>query len=365
MSQFFPLITAQFVTAPSPQVFSGKGVVEQSLGNGQFVIAAHSGKVTVEITSGSLAQGDVVVFKVQGKELLIEKIPAAIVSKPSYEDAFEPLTNPTFAEAKATMSFPIAGNRSARMEGFYYFDSIEAALAWMLSSNANVQENDRQRLAALFRDCPVVVQINGSGPDGRRCSVMSLEKASAEALQFVKTTLKNPLWGALSPEALMGLLARRGSLPVARLIEIDSMVSSAIQAPLASGGENAPRQAAAWEFVVPGNNAASLAVTQWLAVACDQKTPLSALSAVPPLYTSTLIPEMFEKVVALQQPPGGTVFSDIDVGDFTVNETIAATTTGGEPALYGVLKRLGLDFEHSLSLPDTSQGIRDGLNLGT
>ncbi|HEX7509972.1 MAG TPA: hypothetical protein VF335_01620, partial [Chitinivibrionales bacterium] len=89
MTSSVSLITGRFVAMAAPRI-SGKGIVETVTEQGRAVIVSGSQKLIVQLTSGSLRQGDTVVFKAQGDAVFIERISIAAAQPALFAaDAFE------------------------------------------------------------------------------------------------------------------------------------------------------------------------------------------------------------------------------------------------------------------------------------
>jgi len=357
MTALTPIITAQVITL-APLMTSGKGFVEKITDDGRAVIAAGSGKMIARLTSGTLTQGDTVLFQVRGRELYIEKIDTSAPPAPcapsltsafASADAFEAL--PRTAPASATpTSFPMEYRAGTEpVEGYYYFSSIAGALKWAFSAGAKVDEDTIRRFDILFDNKPVVVYVGPDESPGRRLTFMSIESANTEMLHFVRTGLSNSFWDSISPGALMLLLTQRGSLSRQRLLDIDNALpdtGDSAPFPIQSAGmAPSPGALSAASFSKDALEAISV---QWLNIACEPATPLSAVSAPPAASGSAEFPEWFENAVS-PGSSGSAFFSGIDLRDFTMNSGAAALGEPMERIVPRLFTGLGLDFEHSLA----------------
>jgi hypothetical protein len=78
--------TAQVLASQSSKVTSGKGIVEKTNKDGTVVIASGTARMTVQLTSGSLSDGDSVSFRFLGSDVLIAKIGTSALKEQSVHD---------------------------------------------------------------------------------------------------------------------------------------------------------------------------------------------------------------------------------------------------------------------------------------
>ncbi|HAJ78584.1 MAG TPA: hypothetical protein DCO75_02335 [Fibrobacteres bacterium] len=124
MTTITPFLTAQVVSLSSSRIFAGKGCVEKAGNDGQVVISSAAGKMTVKLTSGILAQGDNVAFKVSGNQIFMERIEAAS-DQSLPEDVFELFRHNNRADiqsmvkelAKKTSDNPVSSNTQDELTG--------------------------------------------------------------------------------------------------------------------------------------------------------------------------------------------------------------------------------------------------------
>ncbi len=352
------LITARIVATQAPSLFSGKGHVEKAEGDGRFVIALSTGKITVQCTqctSGSLACGDYVSVKIHGKELLIEKmnVPPAASPNGISEDALNPGGNDNvelnggahcpFDAPPSAYTIGISGETQPA-EGFYYFNAIGKALSWLASFSRESGKNIPPGILDALKDTAIVLLVSANERHFSEAAVIPVKTLDTQLAFFIQKNLKSRLWHLFSPEGFISLLKERVSLPMQRIEMIDSL--------LPENYSFESLRPASDHKTGPGMNqtigkiGGELLFVQWLKNALDETIPPSALSVNPLMFSSGEIPLLLETSGLLNQP--GALSLPLKMSDFTISQSTFDRITEQEKVLPKVLRRLGIDSEYSL-----------------
>jgi hypothetical protein len=387
MTSLLPYITARVISAQGPRlvdavpdlstrkarIFSdngilsdltglaGKGYVEKADGKGTYVIALSSSQITVQSASGSLSEGDSVVVKVQGKDLIIEKIASAAspIKPPIVQDALElhhrrdPETVPvaqgafmgTLASDRAGSCIPLVGPHTPA-PGFYYFDSIDKALSWISNFTEPFDKKDQRFVQNEFARAPVVLQVIATGNEGVRAYVLPLQTADARLSYFVQEHLGGGPLDALFPDGLMPVLVDGKALLSDRIIAVDSLLTE-------NGGSNvfiptSGNSLALGLFPSTGTTGANQLCVQWLNIAMDETVPLPIVADHPPILTAAALPPLVEKIQSSGQPAPEASSPMPGVPDFSIDQSILASLQAKESLLPRILERLGINFENAL-----------------
>jgi hypothetical protein len=369
MTSIMPFITAKAVSAPPSGSLSGKGRVEKSLGNGTYVIDLPGGKITVECEPDALCQGDAVLLKMQGKELVIQRLDVLTGrTHQGSEEAFLlllkntdlPQTPPADSSKAIVTAQNIgvitgSGGKTAPTEGFYCFGTIEKALSWVETFSPGMEKNDRQKLLDAFADAtPVVLQVVATENKGVKVLILPLHAAEARLNLFFKEIASNDLLNNFSPDGLIKLLAGRGVLSAQRLAAIDAMLpqSGALGALFFS--PDSEGQEAIFSSI--GKNGKEMLLNQWANIALDQSLPLSGFPAGSFLHTSAEIPLLLEK----NGFAGLMAFSRPGQSDYTMAQSTFVNTGDKKGVVPMIFQNLGLELEHTLLSAGLSQESSTG-----
>ncbi len=364
MTSILPSITARVISAQIPRGFSGKGYVEKAGADGIFVIALSTGKISVQSEPDSLSEGDVVLVKANGGDLLIEKMPGQSAPLPMRcaSDALElrarqPAESATNAPesvrsaassgrgaaAGAIAAVALAGPRLPA-EGFYYFDTLDDALSWL--SDFSPEPGDVRRMIPeeLMRS-PVVLHVAATENQGMRALVLTPEAAEARLAFFVRERLQSGLWEEYFPGGLLPLLRERGSLSSERLAAIDTLLPG-----YGGSAENTPvpeTDAASGQPRSMGRTGARDLINQWLTIALEETAPLSVLARQSPLPSAAGLPPLVEEIRRSRTGPAALSHSP-DIRDFSLEASAFNDPAAKAGIVPRILERLGIDHERTI-----------------
>jgi hypothetical protein len=360
MTFIAPLVTARVITAQDPKLLSGKGYVEKSIGDDKFLITLASGKITVRCTSGSLSEGDAVFIKVQGKDLVITKIPEQ-VSSPDVQDALDlkgygatdranarDVKSPALAGSAANsggLSLSLQGPKTPT-EGFYYFDTIEKSLAWLSRVSDGFNKKDQQAIIEKFSQGPIVLQVTKTSNEGTKVFFLPIQVASARLAYFAQQHLRSGLWKFFFPDGLMPLLQDKKNLPFERIIALDTLLPENVDA--GASVPDAENKSSTGVFSTMGKTGAGQLFAQWLNTASDEAVPLSLLSFNQTFPASAQLPPLVETIQLAQQPESMVSSLPIGLQDFSINQSTMAGSRVKETLLPQLLERLGINYENAL-----------------
>lgn len=370
MTSIHPLITATVITAAVSRSTYGKYVVEAKLDSGAYVIANSQGKMTVRLSSGSLAPGEVVAVKAMGKDLIIEKISelAALVAKSSSPDALEISVGPEdFARQAPSCADTPASAQAARIksvslvlpepvpEGFYSFDSLEDALSWAVLNGSDPGDFDSKRLLEETEDPAVVLRIAGNESGESTATIIPIEKAAFELNHFVNSTLQNPVWKAFSPSMLGQILTDRGAILLSRLINVDRALLPEHSDASATSVRSTANQSQAASSPVT-KSALTPILVQWLNVALDEKTPLSALTRGVSQAGASPIPGLIDAIKNTKDFARLGFSKAFGAVDFSLDSMHPGNAQARQNLVPRVMNELGINFERTLADFDPARG---------
>jgi hypothetical protein len=360
MTSIAPIVTAKVITAQNPQLLSGKGYVEKALGDDKFLITLASGKITIRCTSGTLSEGDAVFIKVQGKDLVITKIPEP-VSSPDVQDALDlkgydvtnrahtvELKSPALTGSAASgggLSLSLQGKKMPP-EGFYHFDTIEKALTWLSRVSDGLNKKDEQAILEKFSQGPIVLQIIETSNEGTKAFFLPIQAAEARLSYFAQQHLRSNLWNVFFPDGLMPLLQNRKNLPFVRIMALDTLLPENLD--FNDSTPDAENKPSTGVFSSMGKTGAGQLFTQWLTIATDEAVPLSLLSFNQTFPASAQLPPLVETIQRAQRPESTVPSLPIGLQDFSINQSAMAGSQEKETFLPKLLERLGINYENAL-----------------
>jgi hypothetical protein len=235
------------------------------------------------------------------------------------------------------------------VQGYYAFDNIKQAIAWVVQQKEIDAAVPYQQLASLSPEGPVAVHVYESALGEMRAAFLSFDKVQSEIGRFVASDLQSDVWKSVSPGVLAKLLYDCKSFPLERLLQIDGLLAAADrqQAPLQSSQGTLPDAAPV------ASKGFDAAFGQWLNVALDPSTPLQEIVARVPVRQPLPLPELFNRIDEAQLPPGTAAAGSAKDSDFALQQETLTTAGRPEQIIPDLFRRLGLDLESSLLQTDT------------
>ena len=362
-----PFITAKVINAQNARLFPGKGYVEKAEGNGNFVITLSSGKISVQCTPGSLSEGDAVLVKVQGRDVIIEKvIPQESLGKTQFvkdtldlhqSNNVEVTHNPQNGDTKPSAAirsgvvvaadlFSLSGTRTPG-EGFYYFETIEKALSWLSNVAPGFDKKNQGSIPDELLHTRVVLQIVETEKEGLCAILLPLRAADSLLSYFVQEHLRSGLWNAFFPDGLIPALLNRQALSSERIIAIDSLFPKMVN----TGGsfptsENDPFVGM---YGSMGKTGARLLCVQWLNIAMDGTIPPSIISNYPPVLTAAGLPPLVERIQLLQKTESNAFSLMPGAQDFSISQATFMHPQAKETIVPRILEGIGINYENALA----------------
>jgi hypothetical protein len=362
MTSIVPYISARIMSAQVPRGFSGKGYIEKAGADGTYVIALSTGKIVAQCAPGSLAEGEAVLVKVSGSDLIIEKtsgqfafpqiriVPDALdlneqPATKSTQDT-QPGTTASVGPAVASSIAAVAVNGPGiPAEGFYYFETVEKALSWLSKFSPGHSDDVRRMVPDNFTRVPIVMQIIATETDGMKALMLPVEAADARMAYFVRDRLQSDVWDAFFPGGLLPLLREKGMLLSERLVAIDAFLQgygNAVAPGTVAGNSPAP------DIALPmGKNGVNNLFNQWLNIALDESSPIFVFARQDPLPSAAGLPPLVEKIQRTSTMPDASSIMP-QIGDFSLNTLTADDPQSRAAVIPRILERLGIAFERSI-----------------
>jgi hypothetical protein len=234
------------------------------------------------------------------------------------------------------------------VEGYYAFDTVKQAIAWVVQQKDIGAKVPYQVLASLSPQAPVVVKVYESALGEMRAAFLSFDKVQSEIGHFVATDLHSDVWKGVSPGVLAKLLYDSKSFPLERLLQIDRLLA-------ALGRQQAPPKSP--EGLLPDAAPAAskgfdAAFGQWLRIALDPLTPVQEIACRVPARAPLPLPELFNRIDEAQLPSGAPATGSAKDSDFALQRETLTAAVRPEQIIPDFFRRLGLNLESSLLQAD-------------